>query len=906
MKRWKRVFLWSIAIFALFLIAAAIVLPAWLDPNSYREMVESRMEETLGREVSIGEIGLKVLPVLAISVANITIQEDPPVEGAPFLEAGALRGSMKILPLLRKRFEIRRVSLEEPRIRLRRDAEGKWNFDSLLAALTTGIDPGEQAPAGEGPEFQVSRFDIRKGIISLEDWNIEPGQVTKMELTDLNLSVRDFVPGKRLRYRIDFSLPPHQGQKISSKGSLGLVPGDSGYPFEATLEVHELDPAFAGPYLSPFLDLEIDRGRFSLKVEGKGETEGPIDLTGEIHLEQLSPRLDLSFDMSISGGHDKYQFRDLQLKSAGSKFRLKGTIDISSPQTYVDLEVLPSRLLLEDLKNLLDSIDTELPVDIASPDPVEIALRLKGNPTTLREAELAGSIEVSRLTLRHPSLSSPMENVQGRVELENNHFSVRDFSGTLGSSDISGQLDLRNFDAPEVKFQLKSRQAKLGEILSFVKPGTEESAIPSSPGAETDDWQDYMEKLSATGSLEILEGSIDTLTFSRFKGTMKLEGKQIRFQPLELQIYGGTYSGSANFDMGNDPPKFRFQSRLADVDAFSLFSENLDVKELRGTLSGELDLNGRMEGYEGTLRGLKGKGTLKLEQGRIEAMNVVEMLSKVSGIFGERTLQRLSRQISQEGTDFSELTGNFLIAGGTMNIEDLALRSRDLDLVGAGTLDLLDLSLRASVQVLMSPEVSGLMRAEKSRAGEFFWNSSTNRVEFPLRLAGPVLAPTPSVDFQRASKTLVRSKVSSLLKRKLGIPERSVTTTSPPSTTEPAKLAPETPPTASSGLSVEILESRFSGNFLSPYLKLTGRFRGNDLARASLRITDTGGREILFEENAFPEIAATPAGGSTAQITFSKKVSGKALLGRGKDFLVTITLFNGRGGSSEKRVEVRR
>ncbi|MBI4161764.1 MAG: AsmA family protein [Acidobacteria bacterium] len=911
MNRGARILLWTAAALAVLLIAAALALPAFLDPNRYRETIETRIEAVLGREVSLGEIRLRVLPRVTVVVERISVGEGGPRGGDPVLTADSLRGRIKILPLLRRQVEIAAVEIVRPTVRVVRRADGSWNFDDLLAAFAAGgkEEPGA-APSGAG--FAVSRLDLRDGTIRLHDLRTRRGETVATELRDLNLSLRDLRPGEDLRFRLESSLPPHAGQRVAARGKVGLESTPTGFPFAAEVEIQDFELPAAGPHLEEFLDLKAAGGSVTLDVEGKGETGGPIDLAGGIRLEHIAPgiasagrgapaptlNLDLEFDLSMAAARDRYEFRRLEWKGGKSDLRLRGTVDLSAPRTHLDVEILPSRFLLDDLNNLLQGLGTSAPMDISSPDPVEVALRFRGHPDAIREAEFEGSLKVSHLTLRHPSLASPLEKVEGRVEIGPNRFAVQDFSGALGGSDLAGELEVKNFAAPEVDFRLRSRRADLGQALSFLTPEAGGAAGGTAEAGE--EWQADLDRIRAKGTLEIGEGTLGSLAFSRFQGTMAMEGGRVRFQPVEFGLYGGSCAGEAEVDPGKDPTPFRVRARLEKVDSLALLSENLEVRDLKGTLAGELNLRGTASGVEATVRGATGDGELRVTDGSVVALNVLELLAKVSGVFGETTLERLSKRIAAEETPFSSLAGKFQLTEGILRSDDLTLKSTDLDLAGSGSLGLLDGGLNLSLQVLLSPEVSGSMRQEKSQAAELFWNSRAERVEIPMRLTGTLASPSPSVDFRRAGGTFLRSRVDELLRGKTPAPAQP-----PAQAPAPAAEPGAAPPAADAGgLSIEIGESRFSGNFLLPDAKVSGVFRGAGLARADLRLLDSGGNEILSEPDAFPEIAAAPDGAT--EIPFSKKIDAKRIAGRGSRLTASITLFDRSGHSLTRQSDIRR
>ena len=919
MRRATRLFLWVAGVFLVLGIGAAVLLPSWIDPNQYRGLIESRFEEFLGREVRLGEIGLSVFPTISISVKDLSIQ-GADAGSEPFVEAGEIRGSIKILPLLRRKLEIRKFTLRDPRIRLRREPDGSWNFDEIIARVTAEKPAAAGGPGQGFSSPQVSRLDIRNGTIILIDNRIDAGRTTQVDLREFDLAIRGFSPDQGFAFDIDVSLPPHSGKRTRLRGRIDLPGTESGIPFRVDLDAPGLDPGAMGPYLDHFLGLEIGEGTVGLAAEAQGSTAGAVDLTGRIDLAGFRPRgadvppvdLRADFAFSVNAAGDRFSFQSLKVQTDQSELRLQGSVELDAGRYRVDAEVLPSRLRLADLKNILASAGTELPVDISSADPLKISCKIRGFTDDPGGMDLEGSLEVSRLTFRHPSLSSPLENVRGRIVLGDNRFAIREFSATLANSDLNGEMEIEDFAAPAVRFQLHSREARLGEILSFVGSTTEAGAAPADSAAPEADRQEYLGKVTASGTLRIDKGNIDTLAFSGFEGTMDLQGDIVRFDPLRMDLYGGTFTGSASADLGSEPTTFRLASHLENIDVLPLLADNTGMKDFEGRASGEIRAAGPLSDYDGALRSLQGKGRLEIVDGRIGALNVLEILSSASEVFGEQSLKELSGRIAQEGSEFTRLSGKFTVTDGNLRSDDLELLSPDLDVAGKGIFSLLTGGLDGRFEVNLSETVSRSMREEGSKAASLFWNDRTNRVSIPLGLGGTLEAPVPSVDWKLATQGLLERKT----REKLGEALRKYTGGQPAGETPQEATDPQPPPgtdvppapqPAPGGMSITMEERRFSGNFFLPDLKLSGRFRGVDLSHAGLRVVDAGGNEFFGDQRAFPDLASAENAvrtGDILEVPFFMKIPGKRLIGIQGGLQVTITLFDRQGQSLTERFEV--
>src|ERR1700739_765575 len=112
-------------------IAGALIVPRLIDANQYHEQIQSQLEKRLGRQVTLGKMDLRFLP-LAFNVESPTIAEDPQfASNRPFAAADKLAVSVEFWPLLHKKVEIKSLELDGPHIELVRNEQGVWNVATL-------------------------------------------------------------------------------------------------------------------------------------------------------------------------------------------------------------------------------------------------------------------------------------------------------------------------------------------------------------------------------------------------------------------------------------------------------------------------------------------------------------------------------------------------------------------------------------------------------------------------------------------------------------------------------------------------------------------------------------------------------------------------------------------------------
>src|SRR5689334_25163034 len=95
-----------VGIVIVLIVAAVGIFVATFNPNDYRGTIQTKLEEQLGRKVTLGNMDLGLFP-LRLRVANLTIADDSKFNSrSPFVQTQELAVSVKLLPLLSKSVEV--------------------------------------------------------------------------------------------------------------------------------------------------------------------------------------------------------------------------------------------------------------------------------------------------------------------------------------------------------------------------------------------------------------------------------------------------------------------------------------------------------------------------------------------------------------------------------------------------------------------------------------------------------------------------------------------------------------------------------------------------------------------------------------------------------------------------------
>jgi AsmA protein len=85
------------------LVLAAVILFIVVDADDFRGFIETRAEESLGRDVRLGKISLSIVPVFGFQVDDVVVAARPGEGEGDLLSVRSLRIGAKLMPLLRKR-----------------------------------------------------------------------------------------------------------------------------------------------------------------------------------------------------------------------------------------------------------------------------------------------------------------------------------------------------------------------------------------------------------------------------------------------------------------------------------------------------------------------------------------------------------------------------------------------------------------------------------------------------------------------------------------------------------------------------------------------------------------------------------------------------------------------------------
>jgi AsmA protein len=343
---------------ALPLVAAAAI-HLFVDADTFRPAIESRLSAALSRKVTLGALSLSVMTGSLVA-KDLAIAEDPKFGQTPFFTAKQLRIGVQMKPLIfNRQLIVRSFEVETPKIHLIRAEDGIWNFATLSHGAVTQNTQTDALP------------DLPVGIITIKDGNatIEtlPSQRNPQVYDHLDLKLENFSLAEAFPFRVSASLPGDG--KVAVSGTVGPInPQDAaGTTFDAQVTIKHLDPIVAG-YVDPEagismiggLDAHIVSDGLNVTSDGKLHAEHLILLKGG----KAAPHpLDIHYQVVHSLMDSRGQVSDLALQTGAVAIHIKGTYRIAANVPVFDLKLLAQSVPIDGLQALMPAVGVKLPND---------------------------------------------------------------------------------------------------------------------------------------------------------------------------------------------------------------------------------------------------------------------------------------------------------------------------------------------------------------------------------------------------------------------------------------------------------------------------------------------------------------------------------------------------------------
>ncbi len=316
-------------------------------------------------------------------------------------------------------------------------------------------------------------------------------------------------------------------------------------------------------------------------------------------------------------------------------------------------------------------------------------------------------------------------------------------AGTFDESRIEAKVQLPTFSPLALRFDVGIDRLDLDRYRKA------EAAAPAAPAASAPEAPlDFsaLRTLNASGSLRVGALQVMNLKTANLKTELHAAGGRVALDPLALELYQGSASGSLVLN-ATTPPRVALNERLANVSLGPLLKDLLGkAPMIEGRGSVALDLQAQGATVTAMKKALAGNARAELRDGAVKGFNIGQAIREAKAkLKGED-----STGTPSQSTDFSELTASFTVANGVARNEDLLAKSPLLRVGGAGDIDLGESRLDYLVKATVVDSLKGQGGAELD---------ALRGQTIPVRLRGPFSAIGVKVDFGAMVSGATKQKV---------------------------------------------------------------------------------------------------------------------------------------------------
>jgi AsmA protein len=318
------------------------------------------------------------------------------------------------------------------------------------------------------------------------------------------------------------------------------------------------------------------------------------------------------------------------------------------------------------------------------------------------------------------------------AHLKNESLKLAPVEISVAGLKLDGDLSVQSFSKPKISFSLHSDKINLDELIpatTETTATTSESVAASSSDEKIELPVDTLRSLNIDGSLNIGTLIVSGLTMQDLSATVTAKDGVINLNPLTINLYEGTYLGSAGINVRGAVPAYTASSELKNLAIAGLLEDlSEDGKSIiRGKSELAFKVTTSGDRVSTLKNSLNGTASFKASNGALQSEKLARNVEKVVAFLKGREPAPAGEELV-----FDSLTGTAKINNGVAKNNDMKLITPLVYADGAGDINIGNDSLDYRLDVGLSDE--------------------PDRAAIPLSIKGPFEDPKFGIDFDAALK----------------------------------------------------------------------------------------------------------------------------------------------------------
>jgi AsmA protein len=342
-------------------------------------------------------------------------------------------------------------------------------------------------------------------------------------------------------------------------------------------------------------------------------------------------------------------------------------------------------------------------------------------------------------------------DLEANVEylIERQQLTLDDMVLALNEFQVGGQVQVSNFAAPALRFDLAVENLDIDALLD-TPPATAAAAGPAAPAStaaattvapgSSEDVQielpmQILRDLDIDGRLKIALMKMQNLRMSDVDIRVTAKDGLVALKPVTLKAYGGKVEAAVVIDVKSKLPRYGISKSIQGVQFGDLLKDYAGEAAISGTLNAEANLTTSGEWLSKLKKNSNGTLRLAFLDGALNGFNLRQSIDAAKAkLRGKKAPPKETLK-----TDFSSLTISGVIRKGVFSSDDLELQAPLLRVGGNGSANLNS----EVVDYLVKVKLVGSIEGQQGEIAD-----ELAGLEIPVRIKGPFNDPKIEVQLE--------------------------------------------------------------------------------------------------------------------------------------------------------------
>ena len=568
-RKWP--FLWILIPIIVVGLFSLLSINYLINPTLYRNIIQKSLTLNLGREITIGKAKISLWGGVGITFEDFRVRDRS--EAFDLLQSKRVILKAKLFPLFKKEVKWKRIVLDGPVFRLRKDGNGRFNFfDGPLTK--EGLKASQQKMLQTLSTLFGGSLSIRDGGLTFSDESLGDSPLVT-EIRPFNLFLSEVAYRQPIPLRLSGKIGHSEKEGFFSiSGALQNISEDmdlSRGNIEAKVEIKGIDISHFWPYLKTLLPINRISGDLDLSGSYQGNFSGAFKASAKMKLRDvifdypqvftniLAPKwvnldLDVDYDLKeIKIPRALVELPEIWVEAKGKIYGIgskgmgleaeaqSGPFDLSEAK-----KLIPYRIITPDVAGPLFRGEGKGPVQI-------ISVRLAGKMSEIEHCDqlqyahtLSVEMKLDKVRLKLPWDLPFLEDLKGNLHFKEGHLHLKEVGGKIFHSriDRGNGVFYRLLLVPTLQVSCEGRLDLMDlPSLAKIEGFSDDLSEVFSPIAIHSGWAEY--RFTARGDLK------SPLRFqhqgSYFLSKVRFAYRQIPF-PVSI--------GEGRIDLSNDDLKW--------------------------------------------------------------------------------------------------------------------------------------------------------------------------------------------------------------------------------------------------------------------------------------------------------------------------------------------------------------